>query len=111
MFIEHRRLYDALIFQKDAHSVQPGTYVYAELRPRQPTDRRVAETKTGWQPLFLAALRRCNFVQFDRPVVRKNSIQQVLRPHVTHCYIWIAWVTRRSLLLLKVADFKGVHAG
>jgi hypothetical protein len=28
-----------------------------------------------------------------------------------HCYILIAWVTRLSFLLLKVADFKGVQAG
>ena len=28
MFIGHRRLYDAFVFQKDAHSVQPGTLMF-----------------------------------------------------------------------------------
>jgi hypothetical protein len=32
MFFEHKRLYDAFVFQKDAHPVQPGTLRFRMFR-------------------------------------------------------------------------------
>jgi hypothetical protein len=31
MFFEHKRLYDAFVFQKDAHPVQPGSLMMFRL--------------------------------------------------------------------------------
>jgi hypothetical protein len=48
MFFEHKRLYDAFVFQKDAHPVQPGTLMmFRLLRPLQPTNLRADETRAA----------------------------------------------------------------